>query len=63
VIRSGERVVLEGHSAVADVRLEASAIGPARMGESFQVRMTIGGRIVKAVALGPGHAVVQEATR
>ena len=63
VIRSGERVVLEGHSAVADVRLEASAIGPARMGESIQVRMTIGGRIVKAVALGPGHAVVQEATR
>lgn len=63
VIRSGERVVLEGHSAVADVRLEASAMGPARIGDSFSARMTIGGRIVKAVALGPGHAVVQESTR
>ena len=63
VIRPGERVALEEHSAVADAHMEAVAMGPARNGDSFNVRLKIGGQILKAVALGPGHAVVQEAAR
>jgi len=63
VLRSGDRVVVEEHSAVADARLDAVAMGPALAGAWFQARLAIGGHIVKAVAVGPGRALVGEATR
>jgi len=63
VIRSGDRVVVEEHSAQADARLEAVAMGPAMAGASFSVRLTIGGQVMRVVALAAGHAAVSEATR
>ncbi len=57
VIRAGDRLVVEEHTAVADARLEAVAMGPAAMGATLSVRLAIGGRMVRAVALGPGRAV------
>jgi flagella basal body P-ring formation protein FlgA len=56
VIRSGDRLVVEESSAVVEARLEAVALGPAAEGAEFRVRLAIGGKVVLAVALGPGHA-------
>jgi hypothetical protein len=58
VLRAGDRVVVEEHTAVADAHLEAVALGPAGAGTTFAVRLKIGGRIVHAVALGPGRAAL-----
>ena len=44
---------------MADSRLEAVALSPATVGSPFNVRLTMGGRIVRAVALGPGRAVLR----
>ena len=56
VIRAGERLVVEEHSAVVDARLEAVALGPAAAGAALKVRLAIGGKVLQAVALGPGRA-------
>ena len=56
VIRAGDRVVVEENSARAEVRLEAVAMGPAANGSNLDVRLKIGGKVVRAVALGPGRA-------
>jgi len=62
VIRAGDRLVVEEHTAIADAALEARALGPAALGSAFKVRLTIGGRVVRAVALGSGRAVLQPET-
>ena len=59
VIRSGDRVVVEEHTAVVDVVLEARALAPAAAGAVFVARLAIGGRVVRVVALGPGRAAFQ----
>jgi hypothetical protein len=56
VIRSGDRLVVEENSAVAEARLEAVALGSAVEGAEFRARLAIGGKILRAVALGPGRA-------
>jgi hypothetical protein len=56
VIRMGDRVVVEENSAVAEVRLEAVALGPAGVGSEFNVRLKIGGKVLRAKALGAGSA-------
>jgi hypothetical protein len=56
VIRSGDRLIIEENTAVVEARLEAVALGPAAPGSAFRVRLTIGGRVARAVALGPGRA-------
>ncbi|MFP5235585.1 MAG: hypothetical protein ACLGSD_06760 [Acidobacteriota bacterium] len=58
VIRAGDRVVLEEHTAVVDARLDAVALGPAAPGGALRVRLSIGGRVIPAVALAPGHAEI-----
>lgn len=55
VIRGGDPVLLEEHTTVADARLQAFALSPARRGASLQVRLKLGGHIVSAIALGPGR--------
>jgi hypothetical protein len=62
VIRAGDRLVVEEHTALVDAVLEARALSPAAFGSEFNARLTIGGRVVRAVALGPGHAVLQPDT-
>ena len=56
VIRSGDRVIVEENTAVVEARLEAVALNPAAIGSGLNVRLTIGGRVVRAVALAPGRA-------
>jgi hypothetical protein len=62
VIRSGDRVVVEEHTAVVDAVLEARAMKPAAVGAAFEVRLSLGGRVVRVVALGPGRAVFEPET-
>ncbi|MGA9071038.1 MAG: hypothetical protein WB424_12325 [Terracidiphilus sp.] len=56
VIRPGDRVIVEEHTAVVDAVLEARALTPAAVGAVFEVRLVIGGRVVRVVALGSGRA-------
>ena len=62
VIRSGDRLIVEEHTAVADARLQARALNSAALGSVFTVRLAIGGRVVRVVALGPGRAALQPET-
>jgi len=57
VIRSGDKLVIEEHSAFVEARLEAVALGTAVEGAEFNARLAIGGKLVRAVAVAPGQAV------
>ena len=59
VIRAGDRLIVEEHTARVDAVLEARALNPAAPGTAFDARLTIGGNVVRAVALGPGRAALQ----
>jgi hypothetical protein len=54
VIRSGDRLILEENSALVEARLEAVALGSATAGAELNVRLAIGGRILRARAIAPG---------
>lgn len=58
VIRAGSRVRVEEHTAVVDAALEGLALDSAVAGASLRVRLNVGGRVVLAVALAPGHAAL-----
>jgi len=57
VIRSGDRLVVEENSAVAQARLTAVALESAAAGSAFHARLEIGGRVLRAVAIAAGRAV------
>jgi hypothetical protein len=63
VIRAGEAVIVEEHTAVVDVRLEAVALNPGRMGSTFEARLKIGGNVVRVRAVAPGRAILSEDER
>jgi len=54
-IRSGDAVVLEEDSPVASARLQAVALNMAERGSPLRIRLQIGGRVVDAIAEGPGR--------
>jgi len=58
VIHIGDRLIVEEHTAVVDAVLEARALNPAAAGAQFDARLTIGGNVVRVVALGPGRAAL-----
>lgn len=58
VVCSGDAVQVEEHSTVMDMSLQAVALNSARAGERLQARLRIGGRVVTAIVLGPGRAVL-----
>lgn len=58
VIRSGDRLIVEEHTAAVDAVLEARALQPSAAGAELDVRLAIGGKVVRAVALGPGRAAI-----
>ena len=58
IIRAGDRVTLEEHLALVDASLEAIALGPARQGSELRVRLSIGGRVVRALAFAAGRATL-----
>jgi hypothetical protein len=59
VIRAGDRVVVEENSPVVEASLEGVSLSPAAVGSQLDVRLKIGGKVVRAVALGPGRAALQ----
>jgi hypothetical protein len=63
VICAGDRLVVEENTAVVEARLEAVALGPAVIGSLLDVRLKIGGKVVRAVALAPGRAALQMEAR
>jgi hypothetical protein len=62
VIFAGDRLIVEEHTARLDATLEARALSPAAPGAEFDARLTMGGKVVRAVALGPGHAALRPET-
>ncbi len=60
VIRAGERVIVEENSPVAVARLEAVALSNGWRGSALKVRIEIGGRIARAIAIAPGRAALEE---
>jgi hypothetical protein len=62
VIHSGDRLTVVEHTARVDATLEARALAPAAVGGSLEVRLAIGGRVARVVALGAGRAVFQPET-
>lgn len=54
-IHAGDRVVLEEDSPVASARLHAVALNMADRGSPLRIRLQIGGRVVEAIAEGPGR--------
>jgi hypothetical protein len=56
VIHAGDAVIVEEHTPVVDARLEALAMGSVAAGEEFNVRLKIGGKVIRAVALARGRA-------
>ncbi len=62
IIRPGDKLVVEEHSATADAYLEGIALGPAWPGSALNVRLLIGHRVVRAVALASGRAALEAAT-
>jgi hypothetical protein len=58
MIRPGERLVVEEHSATAEAYLEAVALETAESGATLAVRLRIGGKVIRAVAVAPGRAAL-----
>jgi hypothetical protein len=59
VIRAGDHLIVEEHSRVVDAQLEGTALGSAAAGDTLRVRLKIGGKVVRAIAAGPGRATLQ----
>jgi hypothetical protein len=62
VIRAGDRLIVEEHTARVDALLEARALNPATLGSVLDVRLSVGGKVLRVVALGPGRAALQTET-
>ena len=55
IIRGGDVVTVEEVSALVKLQMEGIALGPAKLGNTLQVRLTVGKHVVSVVALGPGR--------
>lgn len=62
VLRAGDRLIVEENTPRVEARYEAVALGSAVPGSALAVRLKIGGKVVRAVALGPGRAMLQAGT-
>lgn len=58
VVHAGDTLVVEEHTALVDARLEAVALAAAFEGDSLRVRLKIGGKVVRAWAIGQGKALL-----
>lgn len=56
VIHSGDSLIVDQHTSVVDARFEATALSAAEKGQLLTVRLKIGGRIFRVVAVAPGRA-------
>jgi hypothetical protein len=60
-IHAGDSVVVEEHTATAEVSVEAIAMEPAATGSLLHVRIKIGDKVLRAVALAPGKVELARA--
>ena len=60
MIHTGDRLILEEHSPVVDVRLDAIALNPAAIGGTVRVRLVIGGQVVRALAVAQGSVILAQ---
>jgi hypothetical protein len=58
VIKAGDRVIAEEHTAGFDARFEAIALESTYLGAHLNVRLKLGGKTVDAIAKGPGLVVL-----
>lgn len=58
VIRPGEELDIEEHTAIAEIHLRARSLGYARAGEPIRVQISPLGSPFGAIAVGPGRAVL-----
>ncbi|MGP8251295.1 MAG: hypothetical protein ACLQHF_04625 [Terracidiphilus sp.] len=58
LIHAGEPLIVEEHTSLLDAVLEAIALTPAAEGGTLRVRLSIGGRVVRAVAVARGRALL-----
>ena len=58
VIHNGDTLLVEERTQTVETCLAAVALGPAAMGSEFRVRLKVGGRVLKAVAVAPGRAAL-----
>lgn len=58
LIHVGDHLIVEEHTKLLDASLEAIALAPARAGQTLRVRLSIGGRVVKAIAASAGCATL-----
>ncbi len=56
VIRAGDHIIVEENTSLVEARLEAVALNPALSGAPLKVRLVIGGRVLRALAVAPGRA-------
>ncbi len=61
VIRAGDGILVEEHTRLVDLELEAVALGPATPGKMLHAR-TRSGSVLCATALGPGRAELATGT-
>ena len=54
---------MEEHTAMVQAYLEGSAAGEAVAGACLEVRLKIGGKTVRAVAIGPGRAALADGSQ
>ncbi len=62
VLRGGDRLIVIERTPVAEANLEAIALGPAAVGETCEARLSVTGRRVRVIALGPGRALLAPST-
>jgi hypothetical protein len=58
IIHPGDPVTLEEHTPIVEAHLQAIALGPASVGSLFRLRLAIGGKVMLAIAIAPGRAVL-----
>lgn len=60
MIHAGDWLIVSESTPVIEARFEAIALSPAMIGSSLNVRLKIGGVVLRAVAMAPGQAAIQQ---
>jgi hypothetical protein len=60
-VRAGDLLIVEEHTATAEAYLQGVAQAAAAVGSLVNVRLKAGGKLVRAVVLGPGRAALAPA--
>jgi hypothetical protein len=62
IIRAGDRLIVQEHTSFVDLELEGVALASAARGSALNVRLGVGGKTVRAMAVQPGIAWLMPVT-